>query len=530
MRSAMIIWLAALGVASAQFVDPFQVTAEWVPDSAGEGRLTLSWRVPAGHYLYGNALGVHVQGAQVTPERLAPRAPIHDAISGGQREALTHDFTDSYRVKAKSDANRILTVDYQGCSSNLCYRPQSRQFQLSATSGVWELVGAAPVTRAKEAGPLPPDFRVQGRTFGYVGSAEFIKFLNQSLAGGNAGGGVDTGSRQGIWVTLVLILLGGLALNLTPCVLPMIPVNLAIIGAGVQAGNRRRGFALGGFYGLGIAGAYGILGVVVLLTGARFGTLNAMPGFNLGIAVIFIGLAAAMFGLFNLDFSRFQKTGPASAGGGGGGYGQALVMGAVSALLAGACVAPAVIAVLVLAASLYAQGWAAALLLPFLLGIGMALPWPFAGAGLAWLPKPGAWMENIKRSFAAVILIAGLYYAWQGIDQIRSRSESARAAVRKATEQALEEGWLTSLPEAFAQARAEGKPVLIDFWATWRKNCLAMVKTTFKDPAVRQVLEGFIKVKLQAEQLSEPATRNLLDAYAVWGLPTYVVLKGAPDV
>jgi thiol:disulfide interchange protein len=331
-------------------------------------------------------------------------------------------------------------------------------------------------------------------------------------------------------VTLLLILVGGLALNLTPCVLPMIPINLAIIGAGLRGGDRRRGFLLGGFYGLGIAGAYGALGLAVLLTGARFGTLNALPGFNLGIAVIFIGLAAAMLGLFNLDLSRFQKAGPVASGGDRGwmAYGQALIMGVVSALLAGACVAPAVIAVLVLAASLYAQGWGLALLLPFLLGLGMASPWPFAGAGLAFLPKPGAWMENIKRAFAAVILAAGLYYGWQGIDQIRSRSASARAAVREAAEQSMSEGWLTSLPDAFERARAEGKPVLIDFWATWCKSCLAMEKTTFKDPAVRAALDRFIKVKIQAEQPSDPATRALMNEYAVLGLPTYVVLQGSP--
>lgn len=268
-----------------------------------------------------------------------------------------------------------------------------------------------------------------------------------------------------------------------------------------------------------------------MLTGARFGTLNAMPAFNLGIAVIFAILAAAMAGLFTIDFSRFQKAGPPAAAGGrrSGGwvYGQALGMGAVAALLAGACVAPAVIAVLVLSASLYAEGWAWALFLPFLLGLGMGLPWPLAGAGLAFLPRPGAWMETLKRIFALLIFGAGLYYGWVGIDQIRSRSDSARAAVRAAAEQAIEEGWLTSLPEAFDRARAEERPVFVDFWATWCKNCLAMDKTTFRDPAVREALDRFVKVKIQAEDMGDPATRAILDRYEVLGLPTYVVLRKA---
>ena len=107
------------------------------------------------------------------------------------------------------------------------------------------------------------------------------------------------------WV-LALILLGGLALNLTPCVLPMIPVNLAVIGAGARAGSRRNGFLLGGLYGLAIAVTYGILGAFVVLTGSTFGALNSSPWFTLGIALVFVLLALGMFDVFHIDFSRFE--------------------------------------------------------------------------------------------------------------------------------------------------------------------------------------------------------------------------------
>jgi thiol:disulfide interchange protein DsbD len=536
MKTIICIWLATLTWAAAQFVDPFHADVQWTPAAGGTGRLVLVWTVPAEHYLYADALGVRVEGAVVKPEQLAPRDRLHDAFSDGEREVLPHDFTDAYQVSGGSGAEQVLTIDYQGCNHQLCFLPKTRRFRLDPMGGAAEMTDGEIASTGKDLTPpgnpgtCPADFRVRGRVSGYLRAPQFMEFLARSSTSGDPEGDGEPFARRGIWVTLLLILVGGLALNLTPCVLPMIPINLAIIGAGLRGGDRRRGFLLGGFYGLGIAGAYGALGLAVLLTGARFGTLNALPGFNLGIAVIFIGLAAAMLGLFNLDLSRFQKAGPVASGGDRGwmAYGQALIMGVVSALLAGACVAPAVIAVLVLAASLYAQGWGLALLLPFLLGLGMASPWPFAGAGLAFLPKPGAWMENIKRAFAAVILAAGLYYGWQGIDQIRSRSASARAAVREAAEQSMSEGWLTSLPDAFERARAEGKPVLIDFWATWCKSCLAMEKTTFKDPAVRAALDRFIKVKIQAEQPSDPATRALMNEYAVLGLPTYVVLQGSP--
>ena len=113
--------------------------------------------------------------------------------------------------------------------------------------------------------------------------------------------------QSGLVLAIIFILIGGLALNLTPCVLPMIPINLAIIGAGSQSGSKARGFALGATYGLGISLVYGLLGVVVVLTGSQFGTIQANPWFNLVIALIFTVLALAMFDVIQIDFSRFQS-------------------------------------------------------------------------------------------------------------------------------------------------------------------------------------------------------------------------------
>ena len=88
-------------------------------------------------------------------------------------------------------------------------------------------------------------------------------------------------------------------------------------------------------------------------------------------------------------------------------------MGAVAALLAGACVAPVVIQVVLFSSNLYATGTTIALALPFFLGIGMAIPWPIAGAGLAALPKPGAWMVRVKQAFGVFILATAAYYGYE---------------------------------------------------------------------------------------------------------------------
>jgi thiol:disulfide interchange protein len=328
---------------------------------------------------------------------------------------------------------------------------------------------------------------------------------------------------RGPLAILLLVFLGGLALNLTPCVLPMIPINLAIIGAGVKAGSRGRGFLLGLAYGAAMAVVYGVLGLIVILTAGTFGTINASPWFNLGIAVLFVVLALAMFDVIVIDFSKFS-TRFNVGGSGSGSFLVAFAMGAVAALLAGACVAPVVIQVVLFSSNLYATGTPAALALPFLLGVGMAVPWPIAGAGIGALPRPGAWMVRIKQAFGVVILATAAYYGYTAYGIFANRWVDP-LQVSSSVEEKLKEGWHASLSEGLAAARREGKPVLIDFWATWCKNCLVMDNTTLKDAEVTAALSRYVKIKFKAEDPTTSPAKEVMDYVGAFGLPTYAILK-----
>jgi thiol:disulfide interchange protein DsbD len=322
---------------------------------------------------------------------------------------------------------------------------------------------------------------------------------------------------------LLIVLVGGLALNLTPCVLPMIPINLAIIGAGAQAGSRTRGFLLGGVYGAAMAVVYGVLGLVVILTASTFGTINSSPWFNLSIAVLFVVLALAMFDVVQIDFSKYSNRFKVTEENRGS-FLVAFTMGGVAALLAGACVAPVVVQVVLFSSDLYAAGTPAALALPFFLGIGMAIPWPIAGAGIAALPRPGAWMVRIKQAFGVVILLTAMYYGYEAYSLFANRWVDA-SEVSSSVEEKLREGWHASLSDGLAAARNENKPVLIDMWATWCKNCLVMDKTTLQDAAVTSALAGYVKVKFQAEEPDDPRVSRVMKRLNAAGLPTYVILK-----
>ncbi len=440
---------------------------------------------------------------------------------------------------------------YQACDVNLCYPPATADLewvvhvvpanagarpdpaQARLFSGIPFGTGQKPsientAAPAPSSAATPPtrddvsllaDFDVAATEGGYLSTSKFLSFIRNAEAGVKPRGMFE---GRGPLAILLLVLIGGLALNLTPCVLPMIPINLAIIGAGAQAQSRARGFLLGSAYGGAMAFVYGVLGVVVILTAGTFGTINSSPWFNLGIAILFVILGLAMFDLLLIDFSKYS-----TRFGGSGARGSvmlAFTMGAVAALLAGACVAPVVIQVVLFSSNLYATGTHVALALPFFLGIGMAIPWPIAGAGIAALPKPGMWMVRVKQAFGVFILATAAYYGYEAYSIFSNRWVDP-AAVTSGVQEQLKAGWHSSLAEGLAVAKREKKPVLVDAWATWCKNCLTMDKTTLASDDVKQALSDYVKIKFKAEDPDTEPARSILQRLSAAGLPAYAILK-----
>jgi thiol:disulfide interchange protein DsbD len=453
-------------------------------------------------------------------------------------------------------------LHYQACDASVCYPPANADVQWtipvvaagktidgtgdplfgtikfgtgekpSSSVGTPTAAGTSPlVRRAGPSGPADGDaakldaFAIQGTTFGYQGSGDFLKFIRNAEAGVKERGLFE---GRGPLAILLIVLVGGLALNLTPCVLPMIPINLAIIGAGTQVGrgegfpSRYRGFLLGAAYGGAMAFVYGVLGLVVILTAGTFGTINSSPWFNLGIAILFVVLALAMFDVLIIDFSSLSTRFIPSAR--SGTFVLAFSMGAVAALLAGACVAPVVIQVVLFSSNLYATGTKIALALPFCLGIGMAIPWPIAGAGLAALPKPGMWMVRVKEAFGVFILATAAYYGYEAYSIFSNRWVDPSAVTSSVQEQ-LKAGWHASLAEGLETAARDNKPVLIDMWATWCKNCLTMDRTTLANAEVQSALSAYVKIKYQAEDPDSQPAKGVLQRFSAPGLPAYAILR-----
>lgn len=568
-------------LAAGAFAQPAEVELEtrWVFDAdaahagatvraAIEVRLPATFHVnsdrPLDEYLIPTALTVTPPAGFTVREIVYPDPVLIDVRFSEERlSVFEHEFVIGVAldVGAGVTPGRYVipsALAYQACDDTFCLAPSSVAFEstievvpeaaaITATASPLfariDFAGAdapasprTPRTRVSpppNAGETPTDcdvmavvdgFTLAGTAGGYLGRDDFLQFIDDAETGTVR---ENLLAGKGPIAIIVLVVLGGIALNLTPCVLPLIPINLGIIGAGAQARSRARGFALGGAYGFAMAVVYGALGLIVILTASTFGAINSTIWFNAAIAVLFVLLALAMFDVVQIDFSRFQgKFAPADMARRGT-LVLAFAMGAVTALLAGACVAPVVIQVIVYSGDQYARGTTLALGLPFFLGLGMGLPWPLAGAGLSLLPKPGPWMMRVKYVLGLFILACAAYYAYLAWE-IYDGTRVDRDLVARAVSERLDDGWTGSICDGLATARAEDRLVLVDMWATWCKNCLAMDQTTFRDDEVTARLEGYVKVKFQAEDLASSPARELLERFEGVGLPAYAILR-PPD-
>lgn len=230
---------------------------------------------------------------------------------------------------------------------------------------------------------------------------------------------------KGPWMGFLLIIFAGFLVSLTPCVYPMIPVTIAVIGAANanEDKGRRNGLWLASMYVLGMALPYTALGVVVAVIGRQPIVLGASvftnPWFLGGTVVLFGAMALSMFGLFDLSLPSSWQTRMAGVGGGNSSVG-IMLLGVVGALLATPCSGPVIVGLLAFIAQLSAdpavstlEGIAFGAALPFAFSVGVGIPFLVLGGGVVQaLPRSGTWMTEVKKVFGVILLAAAFYYAY----------------------------------------------------------------------------------------------------------------------
>ncbi len=364
-------------------------------------------------------------------------------------------------------------------------------------------------------------------------------------------------AAHGYFVGLLVVLIGGLALNLTPCVYPLIGVTIAYFGN--EGGAPRKVIVLASLYVLGIALMFSSVGVAVALSGGLFGAALQNPYVLVVIAAMLLTLAASSFGLFTLQPPQWimQRAGVARPG-----YLGALLMGFGMGVVAAPCIGPIVLGLLLMVQR--SQSALCGFVLFFTLAIGLGLPYvglALAAGSIRRLPRSGEWLAWIEQLFGFVLVGLALYFldpivphrmitrglpyyaaaagiflgfvspagrSWRPFLIIRSALGLVSAATliylliegRRTTPQLAFEAFDPSLLRA---AESQHKPIVIDFSADWCVPCREMERTTFIDPAVVREAAGFVRLRanLTAEN---SANQAIIKEFGVEGVPTTVFI------
>jgi thiol:disulfide interchange protein DsbD len=381
----LLVLSAGASRSEATFLEPEQAFQLQVDQGQGPAKLALHWRIAPGYYLYRDRLQVTAPRGQILGEIVRPPGQHKvDPNFGGVD--VYHDA-----VSLQVDAAKATSVDisWQGCAeAGVCYPPQKQTIALQPAASS----DAAAAASSGDAAVSPPP--------GPLASDSSITAL--------------LGQKSLLW-TLPLFFVLGIALAFTPCVLPMVPIISGIV-VGSEA-TPRRAFALSLAFVLAMAGVYAALGLAAALAGAGLQALLQNPATILAFAGVFVVLALAMFGLFELQLPAILRNRLAIAGPRrGGSIGGAAGMGALSALLVGPCMTAPLAGTLLYIAQSGNLVQGALLLLA--LGLGMGVPLlVLSTAGARYLPRPGPWMDRVKAAFGFVLLATAAWMAQRVVPQ-----------------------------------------------------------------------------------------------------------------
>lgn len=400
--------------------------------------------------------------------------------------------------------------------------------------------------------------------------------FNESLAQ-SLQGSLQSGD---FFIAAAIAFVGGLLSAASPCVYPLISITMRYFGA-MQGASRAHVLSRAATYVGGMIALYVGLGVVAASLGSAFGSYLGNPWVTGAIALFTFAMGLSLLGLFTIQLPAGLNARLSQVG--GRSIPATLAMGLVSGLIAAPCTGPVLAVVLTVIASAGAVSFGSALMASFGLGLGTPfLVLAVSTGALARLPKGGAWMELVKIALATMMFVVAAYFldlAWPamghalgrvpagssvalaavaagvvlGLAYLR-RVQAAGAVVLKTLAILLLTGgvalavlaaepepapgtavgsdgiaWITAHDPGLARARAEGRPVMIDFTADWCAACKELDKHTYTDARVRSEAARFVSLKLDATTIDD-AMQALFDKYAVVGLPTVLFIDSSGAV
>ncbi|MGQ9798837.1 MAG: protein-disulfide reductase DsbD family protein [Ignavibacterium sp.] len=434
----------------------------------------------------------------------------------------------------------VFNLDYQACNNQSCLAP-------SSVSDTLEIEIADKST---------PVNQINQEIFENINLTETPQTVitdknNDSIS--------STLERSGLLVGLLFVFIGGLALNLTPCVYPLIPITIGYFG-GQSEGRTSRLTLMGLLFMLGMAVSYSVIGVVTSLTGAVFGALLQNPIVILIIVAIFIVLSLSMFGVYEF---KLPDSWVAKAGGAKGGYYGAFFMGLTMGIVAAPCIGPFVLGLVTYVA---AKGDPLfGFMMFFVLALGLGLPYLFLAifsGKIKNLPRAGLWMDAVKHIFGFILLAMALYFLLPLLPKEISGYvlpvfgifsaiyilffDKAAKGVKGFTIFKFVFSFIVIAISAWSLIPSDKQTIhwqpysdsalmsfvgkkgaVIDFYADWCIPCKELDAMTFSAPKVIDESKNFITLKADMTKSLAPEVSALREKYKIVGVPTVLILNSS---
>jgi thiol:disulfide interchange protein DsbD len=523
---------------------------KWEPHQTQEFKIQVELPVNFHAYLdQFKVLNLKPEGFKAGEIHIQPEVEFYDKFSKKNRKGLTEKGIVSILIEAGDTIPtdlKIITFDlrHQICSESVCYLPKNLPLEIHLASAGLQMNNQETAT---ETGPSLSE-----------------KFQN-SL-------------QTNLFLAFVLVFFAGVLTSFTPCIFPMLPITISILGYHANKGNRFHNLARAVSYVLGIAMTYSILGVIAALTGQLFGSALTNKYILATLCFLFVLMALSMWDVFELQVPAFIRN--RFGTGKSHGLSGAFVMGLVAGVVASPCVGPVLVSILSFVSTTRNAFLGFSLLFTFAIGLGLIFI--FIGLfshSLHLLPKSGAWMNLIKFILGSGMWVAALYYAqflvmhrwwvalvaasfwalaiWKGAFHFRkknyirqsfllalfvfsssvlilsfTRPEYLTPAFQlrpNASQNETQIQWIPFSEKEILAAQTESKPVLLDFYADWCGACHELEEKTYTNPEFAELAKQFKLIKFDATD-DTPENQKILQKYNVKGLPTVIFINKKGDL
>jgi thiol:disulfide interchange protein DsbD len=435
-------------------------------------------------------------------------------------------------------------LTYQACDNEKCLLPETVKLRI----------------------PIPVSTRRETIDAAHPEVFSQIDFSGAGLTTtGRDGGGSGLGrtvAAQGMFIAFLLVFIGGLALNLTPCVYPIIPITVSYFG-GQASGSKASTIVLAILYLLGMATMYSALGVIAALTGSILGSALQNPIVTAFIALVMLALAASMFGFYEI---RVPARLSGMAGTAKQGYLGAFLMGLTVGIVAAPCIGPFVLGLLTFVGERGDPLLGFALF--FTLSVGLGIPYVFlavASGNISKLPRSGEWMEWVRKVFGVVLLAMAVYFLDPVLPEVvyyvlmgallvvggvllgfvmKVASTSLLFNIFRRGVGLLMPlvglwfifapghilgivpgiPWVPYDDDFLVEAKAKELPVVIDFSAEWCIPCEELDHETFNQPEVIQAAKKIMPLRADITQSGSEEVVALRKKFGIRGVPTIVFI------